>query len=142
MPRKSCAPDLLGAEYIALNYLLDEFPERQTQSRTSKLISKSQSYVISFSAERDLVEMLSFLSKLKDGSNDIPAICVEQSPNGDSLRLLIAVNKSTPKDSDDVLQLMKERFESVLQLLHDANYISVFVPEYSFGSHELMQNRK
>jgi hypothetical protein len=118
------ASNVLCAESIVLNYLLHEIPEPPSQKRTSQLTSSNQNYILPFSKERDLVEILSFLSKNRDGSDYIPAVCVEQDRTGNHLKVLLAVNRGTWNDGygDDILQSIKGKFEGVFGALHKANY--------------------
>ncbi|KAJ5667168.1 hypothetical protein N7507_003032 [Penicillium longicatenatum] len=116
------ASNALCAESIVLIYLLHKIPEPPSQKRTSQLTSSNQNYILPFSKERDLVEILSFLSKNRDGSDYIPAVCVEQDRTGNHLKVLLAVNKGTWDDGDDILQSIKGKFEGVFDALHKANY--------------------
>ncbi|OQE35238.1 hypothetical protein PENCOP_c014G00648 [Penicillium coprophilum] len=70
----NCEPHvaaLVCAENIALNYLLHEVPEPPQPKPTERVRG----------SEKELVEVLSFLAKTKDGSDYIPAMCVEQDLN-------------------------------------------------------------
>jgi hypothetical protein len=55
------------AENIALNYLLHEVPEPPQQKPTEHFRGSEKEYILSFSKEKELVEVLSFLAKLKIG---------------------------------------------------------------------------
>lgn len=105
-----------------LNYLLDEYPETPSQKRTSQHNPSNNQYRLPFSIERDLVEILSFLSKNRDGSDYIPAVCVEEDKAGDHLRILLAINKSSWNDGDDILRSLKGGLEDVFHVLRNAEY--------------------
>ncbi|KAJ5614041.1 hypothetical protein N7528_007695 [Penicillium herquei] len=122
MIAKPRSPEIICAEVIALNLLLHENPKSPRQKRASDYISAGSHHILPFCIERDLVETLSFLSKTIDGSEYIPAVCVEQDSSGSSLKVIIAVNKSCPKDGDDILGKVKKGFEEIFEILHNADY--------------------
>lgn len=116
------------AENIAFHYLLHKVPKPPQQKRTSQLNSSIRTYILPFSKERDLVETLSFLAKTRDGSDYIPAICVEQDPGGAFLKVLLAVNKSTWNDGDDILRALKQGFEQIFRVLSKSQYGQLLLP--------------
>lgn len=118
---------ILCAQLIALNYLLYKFPETRSQKRTSQPTSSNKQYKLPFSTERDLVEILSYLSKIRDGSDYIPAVCVEQDRAGNHLKVLLAVNKCTWNDGDDILRSIKARFEDIFDILRNAEFHRTYV---------------
>ncbi|KAJ5738759.1 hypothetical protein N7493_001914 [Penicillium malachiteum] len=122
MTPKPRSPEIICAESITLNVLLHENPKSPRQKRARGYISAGSRYELPFSTERDLVETLSFLSKTIDGSDYIPAVCVEQNSSGNSLEVIIAVNKSNPKDGNDILGKVKTGFEEIFEILHTADY--------------------
>lgn len=122
MPLIDQESNILCAELIVLNYLLSEFPETPSQTRTSQSTPSNKQYRLPFSIERDLVETLSFLSKTQDGPDYIPAVCVEQDQAGDHLNVLLAVNKCSWNDGDDILRSLKERFEDIFHVLCTTEY--------------------
>ncbi|KAJ5240098.1 hypothetical protein N7468_004717 [Penicillium chermesinum] len=114
----NCEPHvaaLVCAENIALNYLLHEVPEPPQQKPTEHFRGSEEEYTLSFSKEKELVEVLSFLAKTKDGSDYIPAMCVEQGLNGAALKALLAINKRTYTDGDGLLQSLKTGFENIFK---------------------------
>lgn len=122
MPLIDQESNILCAELIVLNYLLSDFPETPSQTRTSQSTPSKKQYRLPFSIERDLVETLSFLSKTQDGPDYIPAVCVEQVQAGDHLKVLLAVNKCSWNDGDDILRSLKERFEDIFHVLCSTEY--------------------
>lgn len=133
MPLIDQESNILCAELIVLNYLLNEFPETPSQNRTSQSTPSNNQYRLPFSIERDLVETLSFLSKNQDGSDYIPAVCVEQDKAGDHLKVLLAINKCSWNDGDDILRSLKERFEDIFHVLRNTEYGRMyhFIPLFS-----------
>ncbi|KAJ5150764.1 uncharacterized protein N7500_010953 [Penicillium coprophilum] len=114
----NCEPHvaaLVCAENIALNYLLHEVPEPPQQKPTERARGSEKEYILSFSKEKELVEVLSFLAKTKDGSDYIPAMCVEQDLNGAALKALLAINKRSYTDGDGLLQSLNTGFENIFQ---------------------------
>lgn len=121
----NCEPHVavvVCAENIALNYLLHEAPEPPQQKPTESFRGSEKEYKLPFSKEKELVEILSFLAKTKDGSDYIPAMCVEQDPNGAALKALLAINKRTYTDGDGLLQSLKTGFENIFQVLRRSLY--------------------
>lgn len=123
-----CEPHVAAvvcAENIALNYLLHEVPEPPQQKPTERFRDSEKKYILSFSKEKELVEVLSFLAKTKDGSDYIPAMCVEQDLNGAALKALLAINKRTYTDGDGLLQSLKMGFENIFKVLRRSLYGSL-----------------
>lgn len=110
------------AENIALNYLLHEVPESPQQNLIGRVRGPANGYLLPFSKERDLVEILSFLAKTRDGPGHIPAVCIQQDPNGAALKTLLAVNKRTHTDGDGLLQSLKAGFEDIFNVLRRPLY--------------------
>jgi hypothetical protein len=67
MNREPHVAALVCAENITLNYLLHEVPEPPQQKPTERFQGSERQYILSFSKEKELVEVLSFLAKLKIG---------------------------------------------------------------------------
>lgn len=121
----NCEPHvaaLVCAENIALNYLLHEVPEPPQQKPTEQFRGSEKEYILSFSKEKELVEVLSFLAKTKDGSDYIPAMCVEQDLNGAALKALLAINKRTYTDGDGLLRNLETGFENIFKVLRRSLY--------------------
>jgi hypothetical protein len=110
------------AENIALNYLLHEVPESPQHRPIERSQVLKKGYLLPFTKERDLVDILSFLAKTKEGSDYIPAMCIEQDPNGRALKALLAINKRTFTDGNDLLQSLKTRFENIFDVLRRSLY--------------------
>ncbi|KAF3386736.1 hypothetical protein F1880_001489 [Penicillium rolfsii] len=125
MDRESHVAALVCAENIALNYLLHEVPEPPQQKPTERFRGSGKQYMLSFSKETELVEVLSFLAKTKDGPDYIPAMCVEQDPNSAAMKALLAINKRTYTDGDGLLQSLKTGFENIFKVLQRSLYGSL-----------------
>ncbi|KAF8851658.1 hypothetical protein BDZ45DRAFT_750438 [Acephala macrosclerotiorum] len=105
------------AENIALLYLLHSVPDPPSHNPIDDLPIRQSGYSLSFERERNLAGTLAFLSNLKDGPEHIPAVCVEEAPKSAFLNVLLAVNKASPKDGEQVLQNIKLGFERISALL-------------------------
>lgn len=121
----TCDQQTICAESIALNYLLHEVPEPPQQNTTERFLGAENNYILSFSKETELVEVLSFLAKNKDGSDYIPAMCLEQDRNGSKLKALLAINKRTYTDGNGLLQNLKIGFEKIFDVLRKSSYGSL-----------------
>ncbi|CAI7585752.1 unnamed protein product [Penicillium pancosmium] len=121
----TCKPHIAAiecAENIALNYLLHEVPEPPQQKPTVLSRGFENDYLIPFSKEMELVEILSFLAKTKEGSDYIPAMCVEQDPSGPTLKALLAINKRKYTDGNHLLQNLKTGFEMIFNVLRKSRF--------------------
>lgn len=109
------------AEYIALSSFFHQVPAPVVRNTNSSLPS-SQKYVLPFSKERGLTETLAFMAKTRDGWEHIPAVCARESQSGTALEIILAINKRTYTDGDDILRNLKASFEQVFQILNDSDY--------------------
>ncbi|GIC85840.1 nucleic acid/nucleotide deaminase domain-containing protein [Aspergillus udagawae] len=122
MTRKPHIAAVCCAENIALNYLLHEVPEPPQQKPIKFFRGFEKGFILPFSKERDLVDILSFLAKTTDKSDYIPAVCIEQDPNGAALKALLAINKRTYTDGNPQLQSLKVGFENIFNILRRSLY--------------------
>jgi hypothetical protein len=122
MAKTTQAPATLCAEYIALSSFFYQIPALVVRNTINQSSIDKEDYVLPFSKERGLTKVLAFLAKTKDGWNQIPAVCVEQNPPGTILNVILAINKSTYADGDDLLQKLKRSFEEIFHVLHDSQY--------------------
>lgn len=114
-PNTPPSPTVTCAENIALLYLLHSVPSPPSRNPIDRLPIRG--YTLSVLRERTLAGILAFLSNLKDGPENIPAVCVEEAPNSAFLNVLLAVNKARPDDGKEVLQTLKLGFERIFALL-------------------------
>lgn len=68
------------------------------------------------------MEILSLLAKTKDGSDYIPAMCIEQDPSGAALKALLAINKRTYTNGNSLLQSLKAGFKDIFNVLRRPLY--------------------
>lgn len=112
------APATTCAEHIALSSFFYKVPAPVKRNTVNLSSIDQENYVLPFYKERGLTEVLAFLAKTKDGRDYIPAVCVEQNSSGTSLDVILAVNKSSHDDGDDLLQELKTNFEGIFRALH------------------------
>jgi hypothetical protein len=122
MAKITQAPTTVCAEYIALSYFFYHVPAPVARNTINQSSIEQKDYALPFVKERELTEVVAFLAKTKDGSDHIPAVCIEQNPPGTSLNVILAINKSTYDDGDDTLQKLKRSFEEIFHVLHDSQY--------------------
>jgi hypothetical protein len=115
------SPTTACAEYIALSSFFHQVPAPVVRNAYNRL-SINQDYVLPFSKERGLTEVLAFLAKTKDGWDHIPAVCVQEDSSRTTLNVILAINKRTFADGDDILQTLKASFEQIFKILHDSEY--------------------
>lgn len=122
MAKTTQAPATACAEYIALSSFFYQIPAPVVRNAINQSSIDQEDYVLPFSKERGLTEVLAFLAKTKDGWDHIPAVCIDQNSPGTMLNVVLAINKSTYADGDDLLQKLKRSFEEIFHVLHDSQY--------------------
>lgn len=127
MSRPSKAPAIICAENIALTRLLHEVPQPPSRNQIPQSLVDKEGYALPLLKEQDLVETLAFLSKTTDGPDHIPAVCILQDPKGVSLKVILAINKSTPQKGDQVLRNLQSEFEKIFSVLKLARYGQSFL---------------
>lgn len=116
------SPATTCAEHIALSSFFYQVPAPVTRNAVNPSSINHEHYILPFSKERGLTEILAFLAKTKDGSDHIPAVCVEQAPSGTTLNVILAINKGYHADGDGLLQKLKTSFEEIFRLLDISQY--------------------
>lgn len=100
-------------ENIVLLGMLDKEPEKPEENQVpSHLAQESNENLrqLSFARERDLVDNLAFLSAPNEHAKKVVAVCVEENPNAEELRIRIAMNT-------DGLQLVKNGLSRITAIL-------------------------
>ena len=105
------------AESIALLYLLHSVPTPPSPNSINGLRVHHECYALPFEKERSLAGTLAFLSSITDDPNYIPAVCVEEVPDSAFLNVLLAVNKDSRNDGNQILQRLKQGFEQIFAVL-------------------------
>lgn len=114
--------DMTWAEHIAfLRLLYNTPPEKPSKNNPGNLPIRHDEYVLPFDRERQFVGACAFLSNIKTRIESIPAVCVRENHETNSLELLVAVNKRTADDGREYLRDMKSGFQGVFNALRRAN---------------------
>ncbi|KAK1754851.1 hypothetical protein QBC47DRAFT_202662 [Echria macrotheca] len=121
------------AENINLLSLLDQTPGTPQANRPALAESETSSRALSFERESCLSRAIAFLAGVSDDANHVVAVCIEELPGRDGLRLLVAINKKKVTSGDGILCRIKEGLDVVFRLLararaerHDALEDQVF----------------
>lgn len=86
-------------ETIVILWTLTEAPGAPNVQKPAQLTSESQATrQLSFEREKGLVEMLAFLSATTDDPSRVMAVCIEESPVGDSVTIRLATNSGDCSD--------------------------------------------
>lgn len=109
-------------EQIALSSFFYDVPSKPVRNHINEQFLDQNDYILPFDKERSLADIVAFLSKTKDGHDHIPAAALEQDPSGKSFNVLLAINKRTWGDGDDILSKLKEEFEVVFGVLQNSQY--------------------
>lgn len=110
------------AEQIALCLFFHEVPSAPVRNQINERFLDRNEYILPFNKERGLANTIAFLARTKDGHDYIPAVALEQDPSGTSLEVLLAINKRTWGDGDDILHKLKEEFEVLFGVLRNSQY--------------------
>ena len=124
------SPVVIGAENIALLYLLHTVPVQQSEALTTSLPQFKSGNTLPFEVERNLTSTLAFLQSLDDDPNRIPAVCVIEIRQKTSLNVLLAVNNAGPGGGIHVLQRIKKGFDTIFLILSDtpqSTYIHILL---------------
>ena len=119
MSAYSSPPAVTCAENIALLYLLHSVPVPPSRNEISNHLVRTGSYILPFHRERDLASTLAFLSNTKDDSNHVPALCIEENPDSESLNVMLAVNRVKWEDGNEILHDLKQSLENIFTVLSE-----------------------
>lgn len=110
-------PAVTCAENVALLHLLHSVPALPSRNQAGHSSADMDEYSLSFRQERSLTGTLAFLAGLKDGPEDIPALCIYEDKKSRAVKVLIAVNKAKPSDGDVTLREIKTGFDRLFAVL-------------------------
>ncbi|OTB01829.1 hypothetical protein M426DRAFT_265560 [Hypoxylon sp. CI-4A] len=114
-------PAILCAESIATLHFLHHVPAKPSSNPVTNIHSRSAGYTLTFEKERDLAGTLAFLAYPKHGIDHIPAVCIEEDSSSTYLNILIAVNKSSQHDGQQLLERLKGEFDEIFSILARAD---------------------
>lgn len=72
---------------------------------------------LSLEKERDLVTTLAFLSGISCDSDHVTAVCLQELPDEEGLKVLVAINKRTATSSSGVLNKVHAGFKKIFEQL-------------------------
>jgi hypothetical protein len=113
-------PTVLCAENISLLFLLHSVPSVPKATPLGGDQIGEAGYSLPFEKERGLASTLAFLSCIREDPNRIPALCIESVSGSCSLKVHIAVNKSSFLDGNIDLLEMDRALRKILAPL--SNY--------------------
>jgi len=119
--KKSKVLSITCAENIALLYFLHTVPALPSSNPITRSPIPQEGYSLSFEQEKSLADTLAFLSSTKDDPNLIPAVCIEEKPESNSMNVLLAVNRVTRQGGNKFLENVRERFEILFDVLSRAS---------------------
>src|SRR5438105_15930970 len=113
------------AENINLLSLLDQNPGTPGANQPALVEAEISSRTLSFERESCLSRAIAFLAGVSDDATHVVAVCIEELPGMNGLRVLIAINKENVHSGDVVLGSIKKGLEGVFRLLARANACSL-----------------
>ncbi|KAJ5945500.1 hypothetical protein N7454_002339 [Penicillium verhagenii] len=124
MAQTSPKPATVCAEHIAISHFFSLIPAPVVRNAIGQPLypQKGKDYILPFSKERGLTELLAFLAKVDDGPDHIPAVCVEQNRAGTVLEVILAINKKSYTSGEEVIKELKQGFEKLFHILNEAQY--------------------
>lgn len=115
--------DVRFAENVALLQRLTACPSLPSTNPSPPLAnSRGPARILSFERERTVTSGLAFLAGTSDNPNYIVAVCVEENPKKDGLSVVLAINKTGPRDAEDVLDTIKLGLQGVFNKLGEVRY--------------------
>ncbi|GLA78875.1 hypothetical protein AtubIFM55763_001038 [Aspergillus tubingensis] len=110
-------PIIVCAENISISYLLRSIPTRPSRNHTESLSALKRRSTLPFDTERKLVGTLAFIAYRKDDVEHIPALCLEEDPVSDCLKVIFAVNKVSYNDGEDAICRIQQGLEHIFAIL-------------------------
>lgn len=66
-----------------------------------------------------MASTLAFLANTSGDPNHVPALCVEEHPESESISIMLAVNRAEWEDGNETLRNLKQSFDKVLVILSE-----------------------
>lgn len=115
-------PTIICAENIALLHFLHAVPVPPTARNVREIFDDSAEGSISLDQEREITDILSTLSAIREDVNLVSAVAIREIPEPKSLEILVAVNKIKPSDGNDYLKNIKSALGRVFSILSRATH--------------------
>ncbi|KAK0616702.1 hypothetical protein B0T14DRAFT_251330 [Immersiella caudata] len=110
-------PAVACGESIALLSLLHSVPVPPSKNHWDPANTTRGGYTLPFKRERRLVGILGFLSSISDDPDHVTAVCVEENSHGESLDVLLAINRGKPGGLTQVSRKLEEGFGQIFREL-------------------------
>lgn len=126
VPRQSIVPDLFQLEAVRFTgsvVLLERlaplsgFRAQEPLGSMPLGAQYDARRTLSFQEESGLARTLAFLSGVSDDNNHVTAVCLEELPDEQGLKVLVAINRLTPESSSDVLNKIHAGFKRIFEQL-------------------------
>ncbi|KAI0536840.1 hypothetical protein GGR58DRAFT_374799 [Xylaria digitata] len=109
-------------ENIAMLHLLHSIPSQPFSNPKSGIQTREAGYSLPFDEERSLATTIAFLSQIRHDTEHIPAVCLQEIPEEDSLKVLLAINRAdTSIKGRHYASQIKSGFDGIAATLQGAN---------------------
>jgi hypothetical protein len=113
----SSSPAITCAENIAILYLLHKVVEPQKTNSGPLFGAGQETRRLCLEQESDLTRTRAFLAGVADDPRHIAALCVEEDEALGGLRVVVAINKTSPDDGSELLATMRSGFRDIFLIL-------------------------
>ncbi|OHE98967.1 hypothetical protein CORC01_05657 [Colletotrichum orchidophilum] len=109
------------AENISLLYLLGKRQHDPQPNRRTPEPTEERGRTLKFHRERSLCGAFAFLASIDGNPDFIPAVYIEERPDQRRLEIVVAVNKKSPMNGEEILEDIKRGFEEIFLQLQSLN---------------------
>ncbi|KAG7050182.1 Protein arginine N-methyltransferase 2, partial [Colletotrichum scovillei] len=109
------------AENISLLYLLSKRHHEPQRNLPSSNPIGDKERMLQFSRERSLCGAFAFLSSIDGNPDFVPAVYIEELTEQQRLEIVVAVNKKSRNNGEEVLLDIKHGFEQIFQQIKGLN---------------------
>lgn len=116
--------DFERSQNIALLFVLTKNPIPPTVNECpDSILKQTKGHTLSFKRESHLAEAVAFISGISDNPDHVVATCLEELSGDGGLRVLVAINRSTPENPTDrrILGQITTGLEGVFRLVARAS---------------------
>ncbi|RAL06558.1 nucleic acid/nucleotide deaminase domain-containing protein [Aspergillus homomorphus CBS 101889] len=108
---------IVCAENIAIASLFHSIPHPPLSNPQIQVPPSDDRHTLSLDHERQIASTLAFLAHTRNDAEYIPAVCIEEDSKSDALNVVLAINKVTALDGNDVLHEVQRGFDALFALL-------------------------
>ncbi|KAK1536121.1 hypothetical protein CPAR01_09663 [Colletotrichum paranaense] len=105
------------AENISLLHLLSKRHHYPQLNQPSSNPIEEKERTLQFSRERSLCGAFAFLASIDGNPDFVPAVYIEERTEQRRLEIVVAVNKKSPNNGQEILLDIKHGFEQIFQQL-------------------------